>query len=114
MVRYWLAGAAAFGMTTGVALAQSADTTISTQSTTSTTTPLGSHSATRSKRTVESDGTVTDKTKIYRSGSTGTKATTNTRTTTPDGSQTSTYRHKQTATPGGATTTNKTTTRTVQ
>ncbi len=70
MIRFCLTAAAAFGIMTGVCLAQtSTSTTTSTQSTLPVTPPVyGSTENHSSERSVDSNGVVTDKTKTYTSG----------------------------------------------
>ena len=91
MSRYWLTSAAAFVMMSGVAMAQSGmpGSTTSTQSTTTTNTaPLSdSFSATKTKKTIESDGTEVDKSKSYKSDPSGSSTSSSMKVETPDGSQ---------------------------
>ncbi len=67
MTGYWLAGAAAFAMMTGAALAQSANfgATNSPQPTMSTNGPAGTYSATKTQRTIDGNGVETDKTESF-------------------------------------------------
>ncbi len=70
MIKYCLVAAAAFGIMTGAACAQTTSTT-STQTTTSMPSPVvGSSIDSSSQRTVDSNGVVTDKTKTYSAGTT--------------------------------------------
>jgi hypothetical protein len=91
MSRYWLTSAVAFVMMSGVAMAQSAmpESTTSTQSTTTTNSaPLSdSFNATKTKKTIESDGTEIDKSKSYKSDPSGSSTSSSTKVETPDGSQ---------------------------
>jgi hypothetical protein len=70
MMKFCLAATAAFGIMTGVSLAQtSTSITTSTQSTTPAMAPTyGTSMDSSSQRTVDSDGVVTDKTKTYTTG----------------------------------------------
>jgi hypothetical protein len=70
MMKVCLAAAAAFGLMTGVALAQSSTTsTTSTTSSPSVAPPVYyAPTAHSSERTTTNDGVVTDKTKTYTSG----------------------------------------------
>ena len=113
MTKSWLVGLTAFAMMSGVALAQSStsDVTTSTQTTTTTPVPLiGSYSTTKTQKTIDSDGNQTDKSHTYTSGSNGTTSSTTKKTMTEDGSQTSTSHEEQTANPRGDTTSNYSTT----
>jgi hypothetical protein len=113
MMKYWFAGVATFALMTGAALAQSSssDTTTSTQSTT--VPAVGSYSSTKSQKTIDSNGTETDKSRSYTSGADGTKASSSSLTTTPDGSKLSTSHEERTAgPPTDITTTNRSTTTT--
>lgn len=117
MTRHWLAGAAAFAMMTGVALAQStsSDTTTSSQSTTTANSPpvTGSYSASKTQKTIDANGAETDKSQTYKNGISGSSATSSTRTKAPDGSNESTYHEERTNSPAAdTTTTSKTTTST--
>jgi hypothetical protein len=117
MTRSWLAGVSAFAMMTGIAFAQgTSDTTISTQTTTSTPAPaVGSFSSSKSQKTIDSTGTEIDKSQSYTSGSKGTDASSSTQTTAPDGSVLSASHLEHTASPGGdTTTTSHTTTTTIE
>ena len=68
MIKFYLMATAAFGIMTGAAQAQSTTTT-STQSTTAIPAPMGGATVdSSSQRTVDSNGVVTDKTKVYTSG----------------------------------------------
>jgi hypothetical protein len=84
MMKFCLAATAAFGIMTGVALAQSSTT--STTSTTATPPVYSAPAAHSSERTVTDDGVVTDKTKTYTSGTgitpSGDLSTTHTKTNT--------------------------------
>jgi len=70
MIRFCLAATAAFGIMTGVSLAQtSTTTTTSTQSASPVVTPsYGTAMDCSSQRTVDSNGVVVDKTKTYTTG----------------------------------------------
>ncbi|HEX4111151.1 MAG TPA: hypothetical protein VH020_01320 [Stellaceae bacterium] len=109
MTKFWLAGVAAFAMMTGTALAQdtSSDTTTTTHSA-----GMGSSSATKSRETVDSDGTQTDKSKSYTRDSSGIHARSDTQTVAPDGTVRSTSHDEQTASPGDDTVTRSRTTTT--
>jgi hypothetical protein len=118
MMKYWLVGVSAFTMMTGVALAQGtlSDTTSSTQSTTTTIAPqVGAYSATKSQKTIDSNGTETDRNQSYSSSAGGSRASSSSRTTGPNGSQTNMQRDERTVSPyGDSTTTNSTSTTTVR
>jgi hypothetical protein len=108
MMKHWLAGATALAMMTGAAFAQgmSSDTTISTQSTTSTPVPLtGSYSSSKTQKSTDSNGAETEKNQTFTSGSGGSNASSSMRTTTPDGSQMNTYHEERAVSPPADTTT---------
>ena len=130
MTRYLLAGAVALAMTTGVVFAQGLyPGTTTSQTTTIVPAPAlavpvpvvpgpvlatpfvpvpGGYGTTKTERTVESNGTVIDRTQSYQSGVGGSTVRTTTRTTAPDGSQTSSWREEWTGAPGGTTVTRQT------
>jgi hypothetical protein len=113
MTRFWLAAPAIFALTIGGALAQTTDTTISTKTQTTLPVPaISGYSATETQKTIDSNGTTTNKTQTYNSGSGSTNSSATTSTTTPGGTQTNTTTKEQTATPYGSTTTKSTTTTT--
>jgi hypothetical protein len=115
MKRLLLAGAAAFALMTGVALAQGAPTESSTttRSTTTSTVPaVGSYKSSETHQGVDHEGNAIHKKKTYHSGASGSTVTSRTRTALPDGSRT-TYREKQTDPYSGSTTEKKTTTTTI-
>jgi hypothetical protein len=88
MIKYGLVAAAALGIMTGAALAQTSTTT-STQSTTSTPAPTaGVVVDSQSQRTVDSNGVVTDKSKTYTAGT----------TITPSGDLATTHKTTETTT----------------
>jgi hypothetical protein len=107
--RYWLAGAAAFVMTAGIAAAQTSDTTTSTTVTAPVT---GAYSSSKTQTTVAPNGTQTDKSQTYDSGSGGTNAMSTTKTISPDGSQQKSWHQEWTGSQPAAnsTTTSKSTT----
>ena len=124
MMRHWLAGAAAFAMMTGVAVAEESSTT--TRSTTTSTVPaVGSYKATethrgtgwdighykwrRTDRGMDRDGYATRSKKTYHSNANGSTVTSKTRTEMPDGSRT-TYREKETVPNSGSSIEKKSTT----
>jgi hypothetical protein len=111
MMKYWLAGAAAFALMSGAALAQS----VSTQSTTTVTTPapvVNSYSSTRTQHSTDSNGNTTDKTSSYQSGPDGSKAMSKSQTVAPDGSVQSTVKEKRVDPMQGSTYEKQTTTTT--
>jgi hypothetical protein len=117
MTKHWLAGAAAFAMMTGVALAQSdsSDTRTSTQSNTTTNNPSapGSYNASKVQKTTDGDGDKTVHSQTYKSNADGTSAASSTRTRTDDGSRESTSHEERTNAPvDDTTTTDKTSTTT--
>ncbi len=116
MTRYWLTGAAAFAMMTGVAFAQgTTDSSTITRSTTSTApAALGHHSsALHRDRDNDRYGNMVHTKKIIHHGLSGSSVTTKTRTASPDGART-TYREMHTASPySGSSTEKKTTTTTL-
>jgi hypothetical protein len=115
MTKYWLAGAAAFALTTGAALAQSTLSDSSTTVTTTTPAPVvNTYNTTKSQKTVDANGTEIDKSQTYSSGAAGTHATANSQTTSPDGTAVSTTHQERTVAPLGdsTTTTNQSTTTT--
>ena len=74
MTKFWLAGVTAFALMTSAALAQStsSDTTTSTMFTVA---PIvGTYSSSKSQKTIDGNGTETDKSQTYTSGSGGTDA----------------------------------------
>ena len=81
MTKFWLIGLTAFAMMTGAALAQNLPSNTTT-STTIVAPPVGTFSSTKS-RTIDSNGTQTDKSQTYTSGNGGTSSSTSTQTTTP-------------------------------
>jgi cytoskeletal protein RodZ len=114
MTKIFLSGVAALTMMSGFAFAQSTstDTTISTQSTTMAPV-VNSYSSNKSQKTIESNGTETEKSQSYTSGASGTTSSSSTQTTAPDGSNLSSSHRERTVTPLGDTTTiNRTTTTT--
>jgi len=115
MTRYWLAGAAAFALMTGVALAQgmSSETTRSTISTTSTAVPITESYSSSSTQHVDRNGNAVDESRTYQSESGGSTTSTNSQTTAPDGSVQNSYHEEKSVTPdGGSTISRKTTTTT--
>jgi hypothetical protein len=116
MTRYWLAGAAAFAMMTGVALAQgmSSETTNSTSSTTTTIAPIvGTYSSTSTQRTIDSNGNAVDESRSYETGTGGSSSSSSSQTISPDGSQLNSVQVEKSVTPdGGSTVSKKTTTTT--
>jgi hypothetical protein len=114
MTKYWLASTAALAMMSGVALAQTApfDSSTTTQSTTTTTVaPLipGTFSSSKTQQTIDGNGTETDKTQTFKSGSGGTDATSSMQTKAPDGSSVSTF-HEEGKSPAGDSSSTTTTT----
>ena len=103
MTKPWLIGLTALVMMSGGAFAQNSST--STQTTTSTAVPaVGSHSATKSQTTIDSNGVKTDANQNYSTGASGSNASSSVRTSSheeraaaPDGS-TSTTSHSSTST----------------
>jgi histone deacetylase complex regulatory component SIN3 len=111
MMKSLLAGAAAFAMMTGVALAQGMSSDTSSSTTTSTVMPpVGSFSATKSKKTMDSNGNESEHTRSYSRGSDGVDASSSSRTVTPDGSEMSTHREKSVSPEAGMTTQHETST----
>ena len=110
MMKYWLAGAAAFAMMSGVALAQG----VSTQSTTTVTTPppVSTYTTTQTQRSTDSNGTTADKMSTYQSGPGGSKEVSKSQTVAPDGSMEKTYQEKRVDPLQGSTTYEKKTTTT--
>jgi hypothetical protein len=119
MAKLLLTSVAVFAMVTSAAFAQStsSDTTTSTQSTTTTIVPppapvLESYSTNKTQKTIESNGTETDKSQSYTNGVNGNSASSTTRTTAPDGSTLRSTHDERNASPRGDTTTTHTTTTT--
>jgi hypothetical protein len=95
MTKHWFAGAAALAMLAGVAAAQTTiDTTISK---TVIAPAAGTVSSSKTQTTVKPDGTQTDKTQTYDSGSGGASSSSSTKTTAPDGSQENSWRQEWTS-----------------
>jgi hypothetical protein len=108
MMRHWLAGAAAFAMMTGVAVAEDSSTT--TRSTTTSTAPaVGSYKATETHRGIDRDGYAARMKRFVHRNANGSTVTSKTRTEMPDGSRTTT-REKETTPNSGSTIEKKTTT----
>jgi len=98
MMRHWLAGAAAFAMMTGVALAEDrpSESSTTTRSTTTSTVPSrGNYKSSETRRDNDRDGNATRTERTYRSDARGSTVTSKTRTEIPDGSRT-TYRERET------------------
>jgi hypothetical protein len=97
MTKLWLVGVGAFAIMTGTALAQdkSSETTTTTHSA-----DMGSSSATKSRETIDRDGTQTDKSNSYTRDSRGMHMRSDTRTRTPDGAVRSTSHNEEIASPG--------------
>lgn len=101
MLRRFLAVATVFGLTTGVALAQSSSTD-STSSTQTTAAPPvdGTYDSTKTQNSVDANGTETDKSQSYSGGAGGSDAKSNSQTISPDGSAvTSSQSEQRTAPP---------------
>jgi hypothetical protein len=135
MTKYWLAGAAAFAMMTGVAFAEGMPSESTTTRSTTTVPAVGSHKSSESHRAIDRDGYATKMKRIYHSdrdgmrrvyhsdgdgmrrvyhgGADGWKATSRTLTMSHDGSARTTYRVKQTGSPYSGSSTEKTTTTTI-
>jgi len=94
MSRQWLAGAAALLMIPGIALAQDVSTRSTTTTTTSAPPAAGSYSASESRKTVDADGTVTEKSRSYDSSADGTSARANSETRAADGTTVSRSREE--------------------
>ena len=110
MTRYWLAGAAALALMSGVAFAQSSSTE-STTTVTTPTPPVGSYSS-ETRHTVDENGVTTDKSMSYRAGPTGSKETSASRTVAPDGSVQSNVKVRRDDALGGSSTYERQTTTT--
>ena len=88
MIRHWLAGVAVFAMMTGVAAAQTAESTSVTRSTTINNVPVQSEVSGASKvEHTDSDGTHSEKVETFRSGVSGSSSTSSMKKKTvgPDG-----------------------------
>jgi len=120
MMRHWLAGAAAFAMMTGVAVADESSTT--TRSMTNSTAPvvgvdksrehhwgIGSFKWGENHRDMDRDRSATRTTKTLHSNANGSTVTSKTRTEMPDGSRT-TSREKEIVPNSGSSTEKKSTT----
>jgi hypothetical protein len=120
MMRHWLAGAAAFAMMTGVAVADESSTT--TRSMTTSTVPavgsnkssehhwgIGSYKWGENHRDMDRVGSATRTKKVYHSSANGSTVTSKTRTAMPDGSRT-TVREKEMVPNSGSSTEKKSTT----
>jgi hypothetical protein len=110
MMKHWLAGAAAFAMMTGVALAEDrpAEATTTTRSTT-TVPAVESHKWSETHRGTDRDGYATRSKRTYHSNAHGSTVTSRIRTVMPDGSRTMS-RERETTPYSGSSIEKKTTT----
>jgi hypothetical protein len=107
MTKYWLAGAAAFAMMTGVAFAEESSTT--TRSITTSAVPaVGNYKSSETHRGIDRDNRYAiHMQRSFHNGANGWKASSKTRSVMPDGSR-STYRVKETGPYSGSTVEKKT------
>jgi hypothetical protein len=122
MMKSLMTGAAAIVLISGAAFAQKVTTETTTTRSTSepaiVTEPIppavdaavpGDFSATTSKKTTRSDGTVTERSNSYQAGADGTKAKSKYRATTRDGTEVERTKERSTSSETGQTTTTDTT-----